>query len=92
MNTLQKTTVSTASVAARTLLDDVYPKLQQLNVIYDADGGVKSQLDDAALAAEGVYSNLTKAELDDGMYALTATLKNAITAAYTALAKIAARA
>lgn len=92
MNTLQKNTVSDGAAVAKQLLTQIYPILQRLNVIYDAQGGVKSQLDDNALASEGIYSNLTKTELDDGMFVLTSTLRTAISDGLTQLEKIAARA
>lgn len=89
---LELDTVSRGMLAAKKLLDEVKPVLDLLNVIYDAAGGVKETLTQAELDAVTSFSGLTKAQLDDGMFALTSTVKTAITNAYTQLAALAARA
>lgn len=97
MNTLQLKTIKDGAKIAKFMLQWVKPRVDAINIDYDAAGGVKETLGattvgDAALAAEESLSNLTKAELDDAMYALTAVLKTAYDGSYSQLEKLASRA
>ena len=76
---------------AKLLLDQVKPVLDQLNPIYDGAGGVKTTVDQAGLDGVSSFSGLTKTQLDDGMYVLTATIKAALDNGLTQLTQLAAR-
>jgi hypothetical protein len=92
LSRLEQDTVSHGFAAAKLALDQLYPALHELNVIYDSGGGAKTTIDQPGLDAIASFSGLTKTQLDDGMFALTSTLKTAIDNAYTQLAQLAARA
>lgn len=97
MDVLELKTVKKGALFAKLLVEKVKPALDVLNIDYDASGGVKDTLGagstgDAELATEASLSNLTKAELDDGMYVLTSVLKAAIDGSYSQLEKLASRA
>lgn len=89
---LEQNTVARGLQAAAKVLNEIEPVLHSLNVIYDSVGGVKTTITQEGLDAVPSFSGITKAQLDDGMFALTATLKGAIDSTYTALAQLAARA
>lgn len=91
LTALEQDTISRGIAAARKVLDELKPVLDSLNVIYDAEGGAKETIQQSAIDAVPQWSGLTKAQLDDGMYALTGTLRPAIHNAYTALVHLAAR-
>ncbi len=91
ITTLEQNTVSNGCRIAARILRDVYPFLNELNIIYDSTGGVKETITQAELDSVAAFSGLTKAQLDDGMFALTSTLRTAILNAYAQLAEIAAR-
>lgn len=91
LSTLELNTIRRGAQMARLVIDQLKPVIDELNVIYDADDGVKEIVDQEALDTEPSLSGLTKAQLDDGMYALTATLKTTIGNAYTQLVHLAAR-
>ncbi len=88
---LEQNTVSNGCAIASKILKDIFPLLSELNIIYDSDGGVKQTLTQQKLDSVASFSGLTKAQLDDGMFVLTATLRPAILNAYSQLAEIAAR-
>lgn len=88
---LEQNTVQQGCTAAKQLLATLKPVLDQLNVIYDGSGGVKSTLTDAKLAEVPAFSGLTKSQCDDGFFALTSTIKGDLTSAFSQLAIIAAR-
>ncbi len=92
LSKLELETVKKAFVTARIVLDSLKPLVDQLNVIYDSEGGAKSTITQQNLDADSSLSGLTKAQLDAGCYALTATLKGAIDAAVTQLTQLSARA
>jgi len=91
LTSLEKVTVQRGFAAARKLVDDVYPIIKELNVIYDSTGGAKTSITQANLDAETTFGAITKQQLDDGFFAMTSTMKAAIEAAYTQLAQLAAR-
>jgi hypothetical protein len=91
MSQLERDTLAKSFAVCKTLLNDLYPKLQGLQQIYDSAGGVKETLTQAELDEEAALSGLTKAQTDDGLYVLTTTLLPAITSGYGQLAQLAAR-
>lgn len=99
MTPLELKTVKDGAKVAWFIVNRIKPKLDALNIDYDASGGVKDTLGtgstgDAALATEMSLSNLTKTQLDDGMYALTSVIRAAllITGSYAQLEQLASRA
>lgn len=92
LTALESNTVSRALQAAKLTLEQLKPVLDSLDVIYNSAGGAKTTITQAGLDEIASFSGLTKTQLDDGMFALTGTLKNDIVNAYTALAQLAARA
>lgn len=92
MTQLELNTVSRGLAAAKKVLDELYPVLLSLNVIYDSEGGAKTTITQEGLDAVASFSGITKAQLDDGMFALTSTVRTAVANAYTQLAQLAARA
>ena len=73
------------------LLDELLPILNAVNVTYNQAGGYKETITDGDLKQIDAYSGLTKAQLDDGMYVLTATIKGALTTGYDQLCELAVR-
>lgn len=92
LTALEVNTVKRGLSAANLVIDQLKPMVDSLNIIYDSAGGAKETITQAGLDEIPSFSGLTKAQLDDGMFALTATLKDAITAAYTQLSQLSARA
>lgn len=88
---LESDTVSEGCQLARKLLHDIKPVLDRLNILYDSAGGLKETITQEDLDSVPSFSDLTKAQLDDGMFVLTATLRTALTDGLTQLAHIAAR-
>ena len=90
---LEQNTVTNSSKAAKLVLEQLKPVLDSLDTLYNAGGGVglKDTITQGDLDSIPSFSGLTKQQLDDGMFALTGTIKSAIVAAYTALAELAAR-
>ena len=91
MSTLERDTLAKSFAASKTLLLDLQPKLSGLREIYDSAGGVKTTLTQAEMDEEAALSGLTKAQADDGLYALTAVILPAIEQTYAALAQLSAR-
>jgi hypothetical protein len=92
LNALEKNTISRGILAAQLVVEQLKPVLDSLNIIYDSGGGAKTTIDQPGLDEVASFSGLTKMQLDDGLYALTTTLKGAIDNAYTNLAQLSARA
>lgn len=92
LSTLEQQTISQGCAAAKYICLTLYPLLLELNVIFDASGGVKSTITQPNLDATPSLSGITDGQINDGFYALTATLRSDIAAAYAQLATIAARA
>jgi len=84
-------TISRSMQAAKLLLDQAMPLVNQLDIVYNQAGGLKETITDADLAEVASFSGLTKQQLDDGMYALTNGVKGALTASYDALVELAVR-
>ncbi len=91
MSALEISTVDDGMLIAKKLLDDLKPIIDQLNVIYDESGGVKTTITDEKLASVPSYSGLTKAQLDDGMFVITSSIKTALSDGLTQLTHLAAR-
>lgn len=89
---LEENTVSRGAGAASTVIHTLYPVLKDLNILYDSQGGVKETLTQQELDSVASFSGITKQQVDDGMFALTSTLRTAIEAAYAQLSELAARA
>lgn len=89
---LEQNTVSRGASAALLIVEQIYPALKRLNIDYDSSGGVKETLTQAELDSIASFSGLTKAQLDDGMFALTSTLRTDIETAFSQLEQLAGRA
>lgn len=89
---LEQNTINQGCRQAKKLIEEIKPIIDELNAIYDSGGGVKSTVTQNNLDAAPFLSGLTKAQLDDGMFALTATIKAALGDGLTQLAQLAARA
>lgn len=92
LNPLELDTVSRGFQTAKKILDELKPVIDSLNVIYDSAGGVKETISQEELDDIPAFSGITKAQLDDGMFALTSTLREDINNAFTQLTHLAARA
>lgn len=88
---LEQDTLSKGMGAARLIIEQLKPIIDGLNILYDSAGGVKETLTQADLDTVANYSGLTKQQVDDGMYVLTATLRDGVNNAYTQLLHLAAR-
>lgn len=88
---LEKDTLSKAFATSKMLLLDLQPKLAGLDSIYNSAGGVATTLTQAELDAIPELSGLTLAQVNDGLYALTAVILPGIVTAYPAIAQLAAR-
>lgn len=88
---LELDTIRRGCRSAQIVLETLKPLIDELNVIYDSEGGVKSTIQQTDLDAETSLSEITKQQLDDGMYALTNGLKTAIDSAVSQLAQLSAR-
>lgn len=91
MSTLERDTLAKEFAVCKTLLNDLLPKLQAIQQIYDSAGGVKETLTQAEMDEEPALSGLTKTQMDDGSYVLTTNILPVLTAGYGQLAQLAAR-
>lgn len=91
LTALEQNTISRSINAAKYLVEVLKPVLDELNVIYDSSGGLKTTITQGNMDTVASFSGLTKGQLDDGMYALTATIRGDLVNAYTQLAQLAAR-
>lgn len=91
MSTLEYDVVNQIAAMARKILHEVYPELQGLQQIYDAEGGIQDTLTQAELDEISTFSGLTVQQVTDAAYVMTAVLLPGITAGYPALAQLAAR-
>ena len=83
--------VNKIAALSKKVLSELYPQLQELQQIYDSEGGVSDTLTQAELDEIAAYSGLTVQQVTDAAYALTTVLLPGITSAYSALAQLAAR-
>ncbi len=91
LSTLEVTTIANGIAAAKQLVGVLKPILDQLNIVYDGTGGVKSTVDQAKLDSASNLSGLTKQQLDDGMFALTSVIKGDLATSFTQLTILASR-
>lgn len=91
LTALEQNCVSRGIQAAAKVVRELQPLLAELNIIYDSAGGAKTTITQANLDLVPAFSGITKQQLDDGMYALTATLRGDILTAFGQLAQLAAR-
>ncbi len=88
---LEQNTINRGLAAAKLLLEQLRPILDELNVIYDGTGGVKSTITQQNLDSAAYLSGLTVAQLNDGFFVLTATVRADLDNGLTALSQLAAR-
>jgi hypothetical protein len=91
LTTLEQNTISRGIAAAKLLLEEVKPQLDALNIIYDSVGGAKETISQPGIDEIPSLSGLTKVQLDDALYQLTAILRPALLSGYAVLAHLAAR-
>ena len=92
MTTLEADTLNAAFAICKMVITDLQPRLQAIQQQYDSGGGVKSTLTQEDLdEATNTLSGLTKQQVDDGLYVLTAILLPGITQGYASLAGLASR-
>ena len=91
LNALERDTLAKSFAACKQILMDLQPKLESLAIIYDSTGGVKETLTQEELDEITELSGLTKQQVDDGFYALTAVILPGVQNSYPALAQMAAR-
>lgn len=91
LSVLEQTTINRAIALARKVVEEVYPALKELNVSYNASGGVSSTITQTELDANPDLSGLTKAQLDDALYALTSGILGAIDTGYSQLVQLGTR-
>jgi hypothetical protein len=92
MSQLEYDVVNAIAAICKQVINELEPKLSELQQLYDATGGVKETLSQEELDEIAVFSDLSKTTLDDAAYALTTTILPAITNSFPALAQVAARA
>lgn len=91
MNTLEYDTLNVAFAVCKMILNDLQPRLLALQQQYDSAGGVKETLTQQEMDEVAALSGLTKAQADDGLYALTTVFLPAITQSYASLSNLASR-
>lgn len=89
--TLERDAMAKSFAVARTLLMDLEARLKGIDAIYNSASGVKATLTQEEMNEIPELSGLTKTQLDDGIYAMTALILPGITSGYAALAQLAAR-
>ena len=92
MTQLEYDTLNTAFAVCKMVIQELQPQLQALQQQYDSAGGVKETLTQEVMDEQPALSGLTKAQADDGLYALTTVLLPGITSSYPALSQMASRA
>jgi hypothetical protein len=92
ITTLEYDVVNAIAAICKQVINELEPKLSELQQLYDAAGGVKETLTQAELDEVVAFSDLSKTTLDDAAYALTTTILPAIANSFPALAQVAARA
>jgi hypothetical protein len=91
LNQLAQTTILRGIQSARKVLEELKPVIDGINIVYDSQGGLKDTITQQDLDDLSSLSGLTKAQLDDAMYVLTAVLRSDIANSYSQLAHLAAR-
>lgn len=91
MSQLEHDTLAKIFAVSKQVLLDIQPKLASLKELYDSAGGVKTTLTQEELDEVPELSGITKTQIDDAAYALTAGMLPAIEAGFAALSQAAAR-
>jgi hypothetical protein len=91
LSQLERDVIAKGCATCKQVLLDLQPKIAAMNEIYNATGGASSTITQGELDEEAALSGLTKAQLDDALFALTSGILPAIVAGYTALAQLGAR-
>lgn len=91
MSQLEYDVVNAIAAICKTVINELEPKLSEIQQLYDASGGVKESLSQEELDEIAAFSELSKTTLDDAAYALTTTILPAITNSFPSLAQVAAR-
>lgn len=84
--------IQRAGVVSKQALEVLKPVIDEIDSVWNAAGGPGSTVSQADLNAAAQLSGLTTAQLADGIFALTSTLKTAIASGYAAMAQLGARA
>jgi len=90
LSALEANTISKGIQAAQKVLE-LEALLHQININYDGLGNVKNTTTQQELDDTLSFSGITKSQLDDSMYVLTAVILPAIQANYAGLSNLAAR-
>lgn len=90
LSQLASTTISRGIGAAKTLLEQVKPILDGIDVLYNSANGLSTTITQADLDAASNLSNLTKGQLDDAIFALV-TIKNQMQNSFAQLEELACR-
>lgn len=92
LSQLEHDTLAKSFAVCKQCLNDLKPKLEGLNAIYNAaDIGVKFTLTQAELDEVPALSGLTKQTVDDALFALTGAVLAGLTNANAAISQMAAR-
>lgn len=92
MEKIETDMILRASEAAKTLVNQIKPVLDQLDLIYNSAGGAKETITQADLDAEKSLSGLTQQQLEDALYVLAGTLREGLQNGYVQLMHLAVRA
>ena len=92
LSRLEQNTINAGAQVARKILAEVKPALDQLDVIFNAVGGVKESVTQEKLDNSPMLSGLTIQELNDSFYALTVAVLGPIKTSYNQLTELASRA
>lgn len=89
--TALESNVVSRAIAAALALVELKGDLDRLDVDYNGAVDVKDTLTQADLDSVASFSGLTKQQVDDGLFALTSTVRTAISNAFAQLEQLAAR-
>lgn len=91
ITSVEKNVVARAIAVAKKIMVEVKPELDRLDTDYNGAVNVDGTLTQADLDEVREFSGLTTTEVADGMFALTSTVRTAITNAFAALETLAVR-
>ena len=92
LSTLEHDFLAKLFAVAKTVLQDLQPRLASMNELYNAAGiGISATLTQAELDEVPALSGLTVQQVNDATYALTAVVLPGITGAQGPLTQCAAR-
>jgi hypothetical protein len=84
--------ITSLGILASQKIIELEALLHQINVEYDGLGNVKNTVTQQNMDATPALSGMTKAQLDDSMYVLTALILPVLQTNYAAVSNLAARA